>query len=410
VKPPIPATLALLAGLGLAPPALAQVTVAVAGPQSGPLASFGAMMAEGAARAAQAVNARGGIRGEPVEIVVADDVADPARARTVAGALAAEGVAAVIGHLTAGPSLEAAPLYAQAGIVMITPAVSEPRLTEEPAWNVLRLAASDSRQGAVAARHLAEHAPDARVAVVHDKSGFGKGVADDARATLLEAGIVDVFYAGLDAGEPNYRGIAGRIVAADPTHVYFGGLAAEAAILLRDLRAAGSDAVLVASDAIVAPAFAGLDPALASGTLMTAQTGSVGNAAATTIAGAILAEAAAAVDAGASGEETADAPPPPLPAAPAAIVPILSAEGVIETLHPVALNAYAALEAFAAAANDVGLDGEAIAARLRAAPVDTVLGPVSFDEAGDVVGSMTSVYEWREGPLGGLDYLGNPAR
>ena len=52
--------LALLAGLGLAPPALAQVTVAVAGPQSGPLASFGAMMAEGAARAAQAVNARGG--------------------------------------------------------------------------------------------------------------------------------------------------------------------------------------------------------------------------------------------------------------------------------------------------------------------------------------------------------------
>src|SRR6056297_1657325 len=98
--------LAALAGAFLSAPAMAQVTVAVVGPQSGPLASFGAMMAAGAGRAAQAINARGGVRGETVEVVVRDDVGDPARARTVAGGLAAEGVAAVIGHLTAGPSLE----------------------------------------------------------------------------------------------------------------------------------------------------------------------------------------------------------------------------------------------------------------------------------------------------------------
>lgn len=409
----IPTTFAVLAGLIAGPvaPALAQqVTVAVVGPQSGPLAAFGAMMAEGAERAAQAINARGGVRGAPIVIVVRDDVGDPARARTVAGALATEGVAAVIGHLTAGPSLEAAPLYAQAGIVMITPAVSEPRLTEDAAWNVLRLAASDSRQGVVAARYLVERAPDARVAIVHDKSGFGKGVADDARATLLEAGIVDVFYGGLDAGEPNYRGLAARVTETDPTHVYFGGLAAEAAILLRDLRAAGSDAVLVASDAIVAPAFASLDPALAAGTLMTAPSGSADNAAATTIAGAILAEAAAAAaPAEAPAPVDGGAGAPPLPPAPPAIVSILAQEGVIETLHPVALNAYAALEAFAAAANAVGLDGEAIAARLREAPVATVLGPTRFDARGDVAVPLTTVYAWREGPLGGLDYLDSPA-
>lgn len=408
MKPSISTALAVLAALAVAMPAAAQVTVAVVGPQSGPLGSFGAMMVEGAERAAQAINARGGVRGEPVEIVVRDDVGDPARARTVAGGLAAEGVAAVIGHLTAGPSLEAAPLYADAGIVMITPAVSEPRLTEEPSWNVLRLAASDSRQGAMAARHLAESVPGARVAIVHDKSGFGKGVADDARATLLAAGIVDVFYAGLDAGEPDYRGLAARIAEADPTHVYFGGLASEAVLLLRDLRAAGSDAVLVASDAIVSPAFAALDPALAAGTLMTAQTGALGNAAATTIAGAILAEAAASAEADGPAAADASAAEPPLPAAPPAIVPILAAEGVIETLHPVALNAYAALEAFAAAANAVGLEGEAIAARLREAPVETVLGPTRFDANGDVVAPMMAVHVWREGPLGGLDYLGNP--
>ncbi len=406
------AALLLLAG-PLAPalvaPAAAQVRVAVAGPQTGPLAAFGAMMEEGARRAAEAINARGGVRGQPVEILVRDDVGDPARARTVAGALAAEEVAAVIGHFTAGPSLEAAPLYAEAGIVMITPAVSEPRLTEEPVWNVLRLAASDSRQGVLAGRHIAARDPDARVAIVHDKSGFGKGVADDVRATLDAAGIVDVFYGGLDTGEPNYRGLASRIAAAQPTHVYFGGLAAEAVVLLRDLRAAGSDATLVASDAIVSPGFAALPPEIAGGTLMTAVASGADIPAATTIAGAILAEAAAAGE-GTAGEvegEGAGEREPPLAEAPPSIVPVLAPEGVIETLHPVALNSYAALEAFAAAANDVGLDGPAVAARLREAPVDTVLGPIAFDAAGTVTTPRLAVHEWRAGPLGGLDYLGN---
>ncbi|WP_349370881.1 branched-chain amino acid ABC transporter substrate-binding protein [Salinarimonas sp.] len=418
MKLPISTTLAallLLAGPlapGLVAPAAAQVRVAVAGPQSGPLAVFGAMMGEGARRAAEAINARGGIRGEPVEILVRDDVGDPARARTVAGALAAEEVAAVIGHFTAGPSLEAAPLYAEAGIVMITPAVSEPRLTEEPAWNVLRLAADDSRQGVVAARHIAARDPNARVAIVHDKSGFGKGVADDVRATLDEAGIVDVFYGGLDTGEPNYRGLAARIAAAEPDTVYFGGLAAEAVVLLRDLRAAGSDATLVATDAIVSPGFAALPSEIAGGTLMTAVAASADIPAATTIAGAILAEAeAATAGEGAEGADGADGAgegePVALAEAPASIVPVLAPEGVIETLHPVALNAYAALEAYAAAANDVGLDGRAVAARLREAPVDTVLGPIVFDEAGDVTTPRLAVHEWRAGPLGGLDYLGN---
>ncbi|MGJ3263569.1 MAG: branched-chain amino acid ABC transporter substrate-binding protein [Salinarimonas sp.] len=391
----------------LAPSAAhAQARIAVVAPQSGPLAAFGAMLETGATRAADAINARGGIRGEPLEILVRDDVGDPARARTVAGALVADvpDLVAVIGHVTAGPSLEAAPLYAEAGIPMITPAVGEPRLTEDAAWNVLRLAPSDSAQGPIAARHVASVDPDARVAIVHDKTGFGKGAADAFRATLDEAGIVDVFYEGLDAGEPNYRGLAGRIAARDPGYVYFGGLAPEAAILLRDLRAAGARAVLVATDAIVSPVFASLEPAIAAGTLMTAAPDTTGNAAATTIAGGILSQAAVRQGEASGSVDDASAQV----AAPPSVMPILAAEDVIETLHPVALRAYAAVEAIAAAANAVGpSEGEAIAARLREAPVDTVLGPVRFDARGDAVLPMLAVHEWRAGPLGGLDYLGN---
>ena len=194
--------------------------------------------------------------------------------------------------------------------------------------------------------------------------------------------------------------------------VYFGGLAAEAAILLRDLRAAGSDAVLVASDAIVAPAFAGLDPALASGTLMTAQTGSVGNAAATTIAGAILAEAAAARGRGGVGRgdrgRAAAAPPRPRRRRSCRI---LSAEGVIENSPPGGAERLRR-------ARSLRRGGERRRPRRRGHRRTPARGPrptpcsgrSRSTTAGDVVGSMTSVYEWREGPLGGLDYLGNPAR
>ncbi|MGP9819753.1 branched-chain amino acid ABC transporter substrate-binding protein [Salinarimonas sp. NSM] len=409
-KPPafaVPAAV-LVAALCASAPARAQAPIAVVAPQSGPLAAFGAMLETGAARAAEAINARGGIRGEPVEIIVRDDIGDPTRARTVAGALVAEvpDLVAVIGHVTAGPSLEAAPIYAQAGVPMITPAVGEPRLTEGAAWNVLRLAPSDSAQGTLAARHVAARDPDARVAIVHDKTGFGKGVADTTRAALDTAGIVDVFYEGLDAGEPSYRGLAERIAAAEPDFVYFGGLAPEAALLLRDLRAAGSRAVLVATDAIVSPVFADLDPALAAGTLMTAAGDTAGNAAATTIAGAILAEAAAAAQASEGTAEETEASAAVVSAP--SVVPILAAEDVIETLHPMALRAYAAVEAIAAAANAVGpAEGEAIAARLREAPVDTALGPVRFDAAGEVDLELLAVHEWRPGPLGRLDYAGN---
>ncbi|GGK23756.1 branched-chain amino acid ABC transporter substrate-binding protein [Salinarimonas ramus] len=395
------APLAAAALLALAPAgAEAQVRIAVVGPQTGPLAAFGAMMETGAALAAEAINARGGIAGEPLEILVRDDIGDPARARTVAGALVADEpeLLGVIGHLTAGPSLEAAPLYADAGIPMITPAVTEPRLTEEPAWNVLRLAPSDQVQGALAAQAVAQAAPAARVAIVHDKTGFGKGAADVFRATLEEAGIVDVLYEGLDAGEPSYRGLAARVAAAEPDFVYLGGLAPEAALLLRDLRAAGSRARLVGTDALASPVFANLDADVAGGTWMTAAPAALDNPAATTIAGVILSQATAT---GESAESTA-AP------SPASVLPILAAEDVIETLHPVALRAYAAVEALADAASAIGTtDGEAIAARLREAPVDTALGPVRFDAAGEVEMPLMAVHEWRPGPLGALDYVGN---
>lgn len=372
-----------------APPADAALRIAVAVPITGPLAAYGAIVEEGARRGVQAIAEAGG---PPIDLVVLDDAGDPARARTLASRMAGEGIVAVIGHLTAQATLEAAAVLARDGILVVNPGSTEPRLTDEPTWNVLRLAGRDARQGEVAARYLLARGQDLRVAVVHDKSAFGKGVADAMRRVLDEGGAGDVFYEGLDPGEPGYRGLAARIAAAAPTHVYFGGLAPEAAILLRDLRDAGSEAVLVGSDGLAAPAFAQLDPALAAGTLMTASRDTAGIPAATALAERLVTEA-----------RLAGTPVHP------AVVPMLGAEGVVETLHPMALSAHAAVEAIAAAALEAGLDGRAIAARLRADPVETALGPLMFDPVGEVILPIFVVHEWLPGPDGGLDYLGRAA-
>lgn len=372
-----------------AQPVDAALRIAVAVPMTGPLAAYGAIVEEGARRGVQAIAEAGG---PPIDLVVLDDAGDPARARTLAGRMAGEGIVAVIGHLTAQATLEAAAVLARDGILVVNPGSTEPRLTDEPTWNILRLAGRDARQGEVAARYLLARGQDLRVAVVHDKSAFGKGVADAMRRVLDEGGAGDVFYEGLDPGEPGYRGLAARIAAAAPTHVYFGGLAPEAAILLRDLRDAGSEAVLVGSDGLAAPAFAQLDPALAAGTLMTASRDTAGIPAATALAERLVTEA-----------RLAGTPVHP------AVVPMLGAEGVVETLHPMALSAHAAVEAIAAAALEAGLDGRAIAARLRADPVETALGPLMFDPVGEVILPIFVVHEWLPGPDGGLDYLGHAA-
>lgn len=372
-----------------APPVESVLRIAVAAPMTGPLAAFGAIMEEGARRGVQAIAEAGG---PPIDLVVLDDAGDPARARTLAGRMAGEGIVALIGHLTAQATIEAAAVLARDGILVVNPASTEPRLTDEPTWNILRLAGRDARQGEVAARYLLARGQDLRVAVVHDKSAFGKGVADAMRRALDEGGAGDVFYEGLDPGEPGYRGLAARIAAAAPTHVYFGGLAPEAAILLRDLRDAGSDAVLVGSDGLAAPAFAQLDPALAAGTLMTASRDTAGIPAATALAERLVAQARA--------QGTPVHP---------AVVPMLGADGIVETLHPIALAAHAAVEAIAVAAFEVGADGRAIAARLRADPVETVLGPLMFDPAGEVILPIFVVHEWLPGPDGGLDFFGRAA-
>jgi branched-chain amino acid transport system substrate-binding protein len=360
----------LLAGT-VTNPAAAQVRIGIAGPMSGAFSPYGAQMAAGAAQAAAAINARGGLGGERVELVPLDDLSDPQRAETIAQRLVEEGVIAVIGHFTTGASNAAAPIYADAGIVMITPSSTDPTLTERDLWNVFRVAPRDDHQGDVAGRHLATEFGNGRIAIVHDKTAYGKGLADRTRQVMNDLGVTDVLYAGIDVGEPSYAALVTRLREADVDAVYFGGLHAEGAIILRQMREAGIDAAFIAGDGILSPAFVTLAGEAAQGALMTA-----------------------ALDFGTDAEGRS-------------LMAALEEAGLQSGRY--ALSSFIALRAIEEAARIAGsTDPRAIAQTMRGGTLlETEIGPISFDPKGDATFAEYGLFAWREGESGFVDYRGN---
>ncbi len=162
-------------------PATAQqmIPIAAIGPMTGQYASFGAQFKLGAEAAVADINAAGGVNGKKLQLTIEDDACDPKQAVAAAGKLAARGVKVAIGHFCSGSSIPASRVYADEGIIQISPASTNPKLTDERAGpNVFRVCGRDDQQGGVAGAFLAKRFNGKRVAILHDKTAYGKGLAD----------------------------------------------------------------------------------------------------------------------------------------------------------------------------------------------------------------------------------------
>ena len=149
-------TFALALGLGalLAGTANAQIKVGVGGPFTGPNASFGAQIKNGTDQAIADINAKGGIMGQKLSASYGDDASDPKQGVSVANKFAADGVKFVVGHSNSDVTIPASLVYQENGILDITPASTNPTLTERGLWNVFRTCGRDDQQGAVAGQYL----------------------------------------------------------------------------------------------------------------------------------------------------------------------------------------------------------------------------------------------------------------
>lgn len=162
--------------------AAAEVLIGLAASLTGPMAWLGEQHERAVEIAVAEINDAGGLLGQPVEVVNADDYCDGEQAVAAAHKLVAAGVTVVVGHGCSGAAIPASRVYEAAGIVMISYAATNPKLTDQGFRHIFRMVARDTLQGEMAAAYLAEHRADRRIAILHDGEGYGRGLAAVAEA------------------------------------------------------------------------------------------------------------------------------------------------------------------------------------------------------------------------------------
>lgn len=354
----------LLLGMALAtaapPNAAADIPVGFANPLSGPFALSGERNRVAVEMAVQDLNERGGVLGEPLRLIPVDDVCGQQRAVDAAHELVEAGVRVVIGHFCSHSSLLAAGIYETADILMITPSSTHPRLTEEGRRNVFRLNGRDDRQGKLAGDFLAQNWGGRRIAIVHDGTTYGEGLALEARAQLRVLGEKEAIYEQYTPGADDYTDLLARLERANVDVLYVGGYGPDAGLILRTARERDNDLQLVGGDGLGMEGF-------------------------WTVAGE-------------RGEGAIFSGRPDLRGRPAAaaLLARFQAAGVVSRSG--GLGAYAAVQAWARAVERAGsLELAPVARALRRGSFDTALGRVAFNDKGDLTEAAWQWKVWTDG-------------
>jgi branched-chain amino acid transport system substrate-binding protein len=375
-------TLGLALGLSVAVAgqAGAQIKMAVGGPITGGSAAFGAQLRQGTEQAVEDINAAGGILGQKIVLSVGDDRADPKEGVSVANKFAADGVKFVIGHFNSGITNPASEVYQENGILEITPAATNPKITERGMWNIFRVCGRDDQQGGVAGTLIADKFKGKRVAIVHDKTTYGQGLADETRKAINAKGLKEVFFEGVNKDDKDFTALVSKLKSVNPDLVYWGGLHDTGGLILRQMRDQGLKTPLMGGDGMADDEFASIAGPGAEGTLMTFS------------------------------------PDPRTNPKNKEIVDLFRKKRGFEP-QAYTLYSYAAVQIIKQAAEAAkSLDPKKVAEIMHSGKVfNTVLGDVSFDKKGDITGYTVAgktkdryvLYTWKKGPEGRLTYIEN---
>ena len=194
--------------------------------------------------------------GRRIELSVKDDAFDPRQDAATAERLVEEGVWGVVGHFYSSSSLSASMVYHEAGVPQVTATATHPRLTAQGFENVFRVCGRDDAQGAVAAEFVLSQVKARRIAVVHDRTEYGRGLVETFRRELIRRGAGRVAAEeSLAQGDRDFSAQVMRVKEARPDALYFGGVFREAGHLVRQLRQAGVGVAFVGGDAVLDPEF-----------------------------------------------------------------------------------------------------------------------------------------------------------
>ncbi|MGY8684593.1 branched-chain amino acid ABC transporter substrate-binding protein [Bradyrhizobium sp. UFLA05-153] len=339
------------------------VYVAVAGPMTGSNAAIGAQMRFGASTAVDDLNSSGLLPELKIKLTVADDACDPKQAVAVANRLAADQVRLVVGHYCSSSSIPASDVYAEAGIIQISPGSTNPQLTERGLRTIFRICGRDDQQGVVAADYILRHYSKSKIAILDDKSTAGKGIADIVASRLQDAGLQNIMRQSYMAGEKDYTALVSRMKRERIEIAYIGGgYYAEIGLIVRQAADAQARLTVMANDPLMTGEFWAIASDAANGTLFTFMPDATKNAAAVDVVARLKASKQ-------------------------------SAEGYT-------LYAYAAVQAWAQAVKRAGsFNALRVAKALRSQDVETVVGQVRFDAKGDNASPGFVVNRWRDNTI-----------
>ncbi len=249
-----------------------EIVIGVAGPMTGDQSKLGGDLARGTRLAVDEWNARGGVLGKTIRLEIGDDQRDPKQAVSVANKMVNLGIVGMVGHYNSSASIPASSVYHDAGIPMITPASTNPSLTEQGFQNVFRVVGRDDQQGMVAAQFAVTQLKAKRVAILHDKTTYGQGLADEFRKSLSQpenVGVEVVSFDGLAQGDKDFRGILTRLKEKNLDLYFFGGMFPEGGLLVKQAKEVGLNVPMMSGDGVIDPKFIEIGGVAAEGTYLT---------------------------------------------------------------------------------------------------------------------------------------------
>jgi branched-chain amino acid transport system substrate-binding protein len=344
--------------------ASAQLKIGSAGPMTGQYAAFGEQLRRGGDMAIADINAAGGVNGQKLALVVGDDACDPKQATAVANKMVSDKVAFVAGHFCSGSSIPASKIYKEAKILQITPASTNPKLTDdalaEGNKTVFRTCGRDDVQGLTVGTYILKHHRDKKVAILHDKSPYGKGVADETKKAINKGGLRETMYEAYTDSDKDFTALINKMKQAKIDIIVLGGYHTAGALIIKQSREQGLGAQMIGFDSLETAEFGKLGGAATNGVIMSF--------------------------------------PPKAEDDPKNAALVKKFRDAKYNPEGYTLFSYAAIKVWADAANKAkSVDAAAVAAALRGGKYDSAVGPLEFDAKGDIKNPVYDLYVWKDG-------------
>jgi branched-chain amino acid transport system substrate-binding protein len=338
----------------------ATIKIGMAGAQTGSDGQIGLSMLNGSKIAIDEWNAKGGVLGKKIETIVLDDEGKPDKAVTVAQTLVDDGVVAVIGHFNSGCTIPASRRYNDAKIIEISPGSTNPQYTEQGFPYAFRVCGRDDQQGPVAAAFMHDKLKLNKIAILHNKTAYGEGIATIVKDTFEKLGGMVVMFQGIGENERDFRANISVVKGSGAEGFFWGGMYSQGGPLCIQLRQAGLNIPFVSDDGCFDPSF----------------TNTVGNTPNVYLS---------------FGKAYRDLP---------TAQPFIEKYKSIYNQEEGAYSVYgydAANVLLTAIEQAQTIDADKAAAIMKSRPFDTILGKVEFDSKGDVKQSNYVIWTIKDG-------------